>query len=109
MNYFEYMASYIRSGGAGVCLPMVELTTEPGLGTDVALTPEECSLLNAAYKTQFPIVCKFSLMGMTVSVAMVYVNSPASSSGYIGMSAQGDLYVTLQDDGTWTASFTAKG
>ena len=94
----------------GVCLPVVELSTEPGVGSGAKLTSTECAALNDAFNDQMPIVCKCNLMGtVTLSVPMLYVNSPSTSSGYIGMSSVGDISLTLQDDGTWTALFTAKG
>ena len=93
----------------GVCLPVVELSTEPGVGSGAKLTSTECAALNDAFNDQMPIVCKCSLMGITLSVPMLYVNSPSTSSGYMGMSGVGDISLTLQDDGAWTALFTAKG
>ena len=93
----------------GVCLPVVELSTEPGFGSGAKLTSTECAALNDAFNDQMPIVCKCSLMGITLSVPMLYVNSPSTSSGYMGMSGVGDISLTLQDDGAWTALFTAKG
>lgn len=93
----------------GVCLPVVALSTEPGVGSGAKLTSTECAALNDAFNDQMPIVCKCSLMGITLSVPMLYVNSPSTSSGYMGMSGVGDISLTLQDDGAWTALFTAKG
>lgn len=86
---------------------MVELTTEPGVNAETDLTAEECATLNAVYEKKTPIVCRFGLMGMTVSVPMLYVNSPATSSGYIAGSPVGNLYLTVTETGTWTARFEA--
>ena len=91
----------------GVCLPMVELTTEPGLNAETDLTAAECATLNAAYEKKVPIVCGFSFFGMTAFAPMVHVNSPATSSGYFWISSMGSLYLSVDEAKSWTARFEA--
>lgn len=93
----------------GVCLPVVELTTEPGINGYATLTTDECSALNAAFEKKMPVVCKFGLMGMTVSIPLMYIVNPADSSGYLGTSPFGDLHLTVGNVGNWTAMYRPKG
>jgi hypothetical protein len=93
----------------GVCLPVVELTTEPAINGYVTLTTDECSALNAAFEKKMPVVCQFGLMGMTVSIPLMYIVNPADSSGYLGTSPFGDLYLTVGNAGNWAAMYRPEG
>lgn len=67
MNYFEYMASYIRSGGTCVCLPVVELSAETMTalysGSSVTATEKEKAVFMAAKENVIPLVIRGNFNG----------------------------------------------
>ena len=100
---------YLPDGFGGGGLPVVELTTEPGINGYATLTTDECSALNAAFEKKMPVVCQFGLMGMTVSIPLMYIVNPADSIGYLGTSPFGDLHLTVGNVGNWTAMYRPEG
>lgn len=132
MNYFEYMAEYIKSGGnlfgedgkinpsflPGVCLPVVELTTKANITqTNVSLSEAENSQLDSAWEANMPCVISVGVEGMTdvLSFAFVRHSDPDRNyrcySGMFYHAFVGLLIVKVENvlDNAWTISVSTYG
>lgn len=93
----------------GVCLPVVELTTEP-TADGVELTAEESAKMDAVAENIMPFIVKFVVDGLVVAVMVSAVGIPGSPPAY-GANAPMDganCIVSLYKSIGWvfSASFT---
>ena len=99
----------------GVCLPVVELSTEIASGENV-LTEAESAAINASFDYGLPLVIKFKtsatgLPGIEASAIFEYYSAPDFITGYsahitLATAAPGTLIVRKNESGDFVAIFT---
>lgn len=89
----------------GVCLPVVELSTEFVPPEYVAVTAEESAQLEQAAATGLPIVVRATFMGMTLAEVFTCVSSPDSPvpvySRTMSLSGSNFQFLILNDGEGW--------
>ena len=111
----EEAKRYSDSKGGGVCLPVVELSTEIASGENV-LTEAESAAINASFDYGLPLVIKFKtsaagLPGVEASAILEYCSVPDFVTGYsahitLATAAPGTLIVQKNESGDFVAIFT---
>lgn len=90
----------------GVCLPVVELTTEPTVGTSASLTADESAKLDEVVTLKTPIVLNFVYPDMgEMSCVCFYM---ASANGFVHHFSFGNTMTLIvgYGDGAWYTSLT---
>lgn len=105
----DFLVSVSEPAGAtteGVCLPVVELTTEPIVGTSAALTADESAKLDEVVTLKTPIVLNFVYPDMgEMSCVCFYM---ASANGFVHHFSFGNAMTLIvgYGDGAWYTSLT---